>query len=60
MRKRKAARKMVARLRGVTNQLHPILLDYTETRGHKPVLTLTERIRSLANSLTFLIAELNG
>lgn len=52
------ARKMTARLRGAVSNGYPILLDYTETRGHKPVLPLTERIRALADRLTFLLAEL--
>jgi prolyl oligopeptidase len=52
------ARKMIARLRSAASQKHPILLDYTETRGHKPVLPLTERIRALTDRLTFLVAEL--
>jgi prolyl oligopeptidase len=52
------ARKMIARLHEATSQEHPILLDYLEERGHKPVLSLTERIRSLSDRLTFLIAEL--
>ncbi len=54
------ARKMIARLRATASQNHPVLLDYTETRGHKPVLPLTERIRALADRLTFLIAELDS
>jgi hypothetical protein len=49
---------MIARLRDTAVHDHPILLDYTETRGHKPVLPLTERIRALTDRLTFLIAEL--
>lgn len=52
------ARKMTARLRDAIPKGHPILLDYTETRGHKPVLPLTERIHALVDRLTFLIAEL--
>ena len=52
------ARKMIARLREASVEAHPILLDYVEARGHKPVLPLTERIRALADRLTFLIAEL--
>jgi prolyl oligopeptidase len=52
------ARKMVARLRDAADQGHPILLDYAETRGHKPVQPLAERIRALTDRLTFLIAEL--
>lgn len=54
------ARKMIARLREVAPQEHPILFDYTEQRGHKPVLPLEERIQSLADRLTFLIAELSS
>jgi prolyl oligopeptidase len=52
-------RKMIARLRGFSREEHPLLLDYTEHRGHKPVLPLAERIRSLTDRLTFLIAELS-
>jgi prolyl oligopeptidase len=54
------ARKMIARLRSVKFPRRPILLDYTEMRGHKPVLPLSERIRGLTNRLTFLVAELCG
>ena len=53
------ARKMIARLREASVQEHPILLDYSETRGHKPVLSLAERIRALTDRLTFLISELD-
>jgi prolyl oligopeptidase len=52
------SRKMIARLREAACGEHLFLLDYDEYRGHKPVLALTERIRSLTNRLTFLIAEL--
>ena len=54
------ARKMIARLHNCTRPEHPVLLDYTEQRGHKPVLPLEERIRALSNRLTFLIAELRS
>jgi prolyl oligopeptidase len=53
------ARKMIAQLRETASSQDRILLDYTEHRGHKPALPLTERIRSLADRLTFLIAELS-
>jgi len=53
------ARKMIARLREASLPGSLILLDYTAQRGHKPVLSLTERIKSLADRLTFLIAELS-
>jgi prolyl oligopeptidase len=52
------ARKMIARLKSLALRSHPILLDYSELRGHKPVLPLTERIRALTDRLTFLVAEL--
>lgn len=52
------ARKMIARLREAEPQEHPLLLDYTEMRGHKPVLPLSQRIEGLTDRLTFLIAEL--
>ncbi|MFC5862187.1 prolyl oligopeptidase family serine peptidase [Acidicapsa dinghuensis] len=52
------ARKMIARLHQSPSSERPVLLDYSENRGHKPVLPLTERIRALTARLTFLIAEL--
>ncbi|WP_263356660.1 prolyl oligopeptidase family serine peptidase [Acidicapsa ligni] len=52
------ARKMIAQLRTVRRQEHPIVLDYTEHRGHKPVLPLGDRIQALTSRLSFLIAEL--
>jgi prolyl oligopeptidase len=51
------ARKMIARLREVAHGDNLFLLDYDEHRGHKPVLSRTERIRSLTDRLTFLISE---
>ena len=54
------ARKMIARLREAAHGEHLFLLDYDEHRGHKPVLPLTERIRSLTDRLTFLIAEVGA
>ena len=54
------ARKMIARLHEAVPQSNPILLDYTNHRGHKPAMPLEERIRALADRLTFLIAELLG
>jgi hypothetical protein len=50
---------MIARLKSTTDQRHPVLLDYTDTRGHKSVLPLAERIRALTDRLTFLITELD-
>jgi prolyl oligopeptidase len=54
------ARKMIARLREAAHRDNLFLLDYDEHRGHKPVLPLTERIRSLTDRLTFLISEVGG
>lgn len=51
------ARKMIAALRD-SGSNNPIVLDYNEHRGHKPGLPVEERIRSLTDRLTFLIAEL--
>ncbi|HLH36128.1 MAG TPA: prolyl oligopeptidase family serine peptidase [Alloacidobacterium sp.] len=51
------ARKMIAALRE-SNSLRPIVLDYSEHRGHKPGLPIKSRIRSLTDRLTFLVAEL--
>lgn len=52
------ARKMIAALRE-SGSKRTIVLDYTEHRGHKPVLPLEDRVRSLTDRLTFLIAELS-
>lgn len=54
------SRKMVARMREARSSERPILLDYTSRRGHKPVLSTTERIQQLTNRLTFLLTELTG
>lgn len=54
------ARKMIARLHQAISLEHPVLLDYSEVRGHKPVLPLTDRIRFLSDRLTFLIVELGA
>lgn len=51
------ARKMTAALRA-SKSPHPIVLDYSERRGHKPGLPLNERTDSLTDRVTFLIAEL--
>ena len=52
------ARKMIARLRNAVSPGHRTFMDYTETRGHKASLALSERIRALSDRVTFLIAEL--
>lgn len=53
------ARKMIARLREASLKGESMLLDYTEHRGHKPVLPLSDRIKSLTDRATFLVAELS-
>lgn len=52
------ARKMTARLQAANISLHPILLDYSEHRGHSPVLPLSHRIDALTDRLAFLCQEL--
>jgi prolyl oligopeptidase len=54
------ARKMVARLHQTAHSKGPIVLDYDEQRGHKPVLPLASRIRSLTDRLTFIVSELGN
>ena len=51
-------RKMVARLQNRPKQTSPILLDYSEDRGHSPVLPLTTRIEALSRRLAFLYEQL--
>jgi prolyl oligopeptidase len=52
------ARKMTARLQAATSLDHPIILDYSEHRGHSPVLPLTARIDALSDRLAFLSDQL--
>lgn len=53
------ARKMVAKLRYEVENALPVVLDYNEVRGHKPVLPLANRIEAVTHRACFLIAELN-
>jgi prolyl oligopeptidase len=48
------ARKMTARLQAANIAEHPIFLDYSEFRGHSPVLPLGERIEALTDRMAFL------
>jgi prolyl oligopeptidase len=48
------ARKMTARLQAANASDHPIFLDYSNFRGHSPVLPLTERIEALTDRMAFL------
>ena len=51
-------RKMAAFLQNRRLQSNPILVDYSEQRGHCPVLPLSVRIESLARRIAFLCHEL--
>ncbi len=52
------ARKMTARLQAATSPDRPVILDYSEARGHSPVLPLTARVSALTDRLAFLCREL--
>jgi len=52
------ARKMTARLQAATTSEHPVILDYSEFRGHSPVLPLSERINALTDRLAFLCDQI--
>ena len=52
------ARKMTARLQACSSSPLPVLLDYTQVRGHAPVLPLSKRISSLTDRLAFLCDQL--
>lgn len=52
------ARKMTARLQAATASSRPILLDYSDFRGHSPVLPLSERIEALTDRMAFLCDQL--
>jgi prolyl oligopeptidase len=52
-------RKMAARLQNRDVQRSPIVVDYSEERGHSPVLPLTVRIDALTRRVMFLCRELN-
>jgi len=51
------ARKMAARLQANSSR-HPILLGYSEHRGHSPVLPLSDRIEALTDRVAFLCDQL--
>jgi prolyl oligopeptidase len=52
------ARKMTARLQASSSSRWPVLLDYSQARGHAPVLPLSKRISSLTDRLAFLCDQL--
>jgi prolyl oligopeptidase len=51
-------RKMAARLQGRSAQHSAVIVDYSEERGHSPVLPLSVRIEALARRIAFLSREL--
>lgn len=51
-------RKMTARLQAANISESPIFLDYSQYRGHSPVLPLSERIEALADRMAFLCDHL--
>lgn len=52
------ARKMTARLQAANVSEQPILLDYSQFRGHSPVLPLKDRIEALTDRMAFLCEQL--
>jgi prolyl oligopeptidase len=52
------ARKMTAALQAASSSDQPIFLDYSEHRGHSPVLPLTTRMNALTDRLAFLCSQL--
>ena len=51
-------RKMAALLQNRSYQKSPILVDYSEERGHSPTLPLSTRVESLYHKIVFLMEEL--
>lgn len=51
-------RKMAARLQERVAQRNPILVDYSEQRGHSPALPLSVRITALTRRVAFLCHQL--
>ena len=52
-------RKMAARLLNNDRQAYPVVIDYSDERGHSPVLPLQVRTEALARRVAFLCRELN-
>jgi hypothetical protein len=50
---------MTARLQAANASPFPILLDYSQFRGHSPVLPLSERIEGLTDRMAFLCDQLH-
>ena len=52
-------RKMAARLQGRSEQTSPVIVDYSEERGHSPAMPMSVRIPALARRVAFLCRELH-
>lgn len=52
-------RKMAARLQDRLSQRSPILVDYSERRGHSPSMPLSVRVEALTRRIAFLCKELD-
>lgn len=52
------ARKMTARLQAANASQRPIFLDHCKSRGHSPVLPLSQRIEALTDRMAFLCDQL--
>src|SRR6266403_2873171 len=52
------ARKMTARLQAANSSPYPIFLDYSQFRGHSPVLPLSARVEALTDRMAFLCDQL--
>jgi prolyl oligopeptidase len=51
-------RKMAARMQNRRAQSSPVIVDYSEERGHSPTLPLSVRVEALARRIAFLSREL--
>ncbi|MFC5861822.1 prolyl oligopeptidase family serine peptidase [Acidicapsa dinghuensis] len=51
-------RKMAAALQERDSQRSPVIVDYSEERGHSPLLPLSVRVQALARRIAFLCREL--
>jgi len=52
-------RKTAARLQERSAQMSPVIVDYSEERGHMPTLPLSVRVEALTQRVAFLSQELN-
>jgi prolyl oligopeptidase len=52
------ARKMTAQLQAASGSPYPVILDYSNFRGHSPVLPLSERVGGLTDRMAFLCDQL--